>query len=53
MAQFPARRSGHDVATADPYREFEDIYDRMGQLVNAAFLGGQSPGTRLAAGLGA
>ena len=40
MAQFPARRSGRDVATADPYREFEDIYDRMGQLVNAVFMGG-------------
>ena len=40
MAQFPARRSGRDVATADPYREFEDIYDRMGQMVNAAFMRG-------------
>ena len=38
MAQLPARRSRHDVTTADPFREFEDIYDRMGQLVNAAFL---------------
>jgi HSP20 family protein len=42
MAQLPARRSGHDVTTADPFREFEDIYDRMGQLVNAAFLGAPS-----------
>jgi HSP20 family protein len=40
MPQFPARRSGRDVATADPYREFEDIYDRMGQLVNAVLIGG-------------
>ena len=42
MAQLPARRSRHDVTTADPFREFEDIYDRMGQLVNAAFLGAPS-----------
>src|SRR6266576_3577905 len=40
MAQLPARRSGRDVATADPFREFEDIFNRMGQLVNAVFMGG-------------
>lgn len=40
MAQLPARRSGRDVTMADPFREFEDIYDRMGHIVNAAFMGG-------------
>jgi hypothetical protein len=30
MAQLPARRSGRDVTTVEPFREFEDIYDRMG-----------------------
>ena len=40
MAQLPARRSGRDVTTVDPFREFEDIYDRMGQMVNAAFMRG-------------
>jgi HSP20 family protein len=34
----PARRSAQPQLTLiDPSREFEDIYDRMGQLVNAAF----------------
>jgi HSP20 family protein len=42
----PARRSGQQLTLIDPSREFEDIYTRMGQLVNAAF--GDMPLARLA-----
>jgi hypothetical protein len=34
MAQLPARRNGRDVTLADPFREFGDICDRMGKLVD-------------------
>ena len=37
MAMLPTRRSGQHPALIDPTREFEDIYDRMGQLMNFAF----------------
>lgn len=37
MAMLPARRIGHGATVIDPTREFEDIYDRMGQLMNVAF----------------
>lgn len=37
MAALPARRSGQNLTLVDPSREFEDIYSRMGQLVNLAF----------------
>src|SRR5260370_9179024 len=37
MALLPARRSGQNLTLIDPSREFEDIYDRMGQLMNFAF----------------
>jgi HSP20 family protein len=42
----PTRRSGQHPALIDPTREFEDIYDRMGQLMNFAFsnLGLGAPG---------
>ena len=33
----PARRIGQSRSVIDPSREFEDIYDRMGQLMNVAF----------------
>jgi HSP20 family protein len=34
----PVRRStGRNLTVVNPTREFEDIYDRMGQLVNLAF----------------
>ncbi|HEY5988574.1 MAG TPA: Hsp20/alpha crystallin family protein [Streptosporangiaceae bacterium] len=36
MAMLPTRRSGRNLPL-DPSREFEDIYDRMGQLMNLAF----------------
>jgi HSP20 family protein len=36
MAMFPARRTGRTLTLTDPSREFEDIYERMGQLMNAA-----------------
>jgi HSP20 family protein len=36
MAMLPARRGGQNVTILDPSREFEDIYDRMGQLMNLA-----------------
>ena len=36
MAKLPARSSGRNMTLIDPSREFEDIYDRMGQLVNVA-----------------
>jgi HSP20 family protein len=39
MASLPARRSGQTPTLLDPTREFEDIYDRMGQLMNFAFSG--------------
>jgi HSP20 family protein len=39
MAMLPARRSGQNLSLIDPSREFEDIYDRMGQLMNIAFGG--------------
>ncbi|HZZ55050.1 MAG TPA: Hsp20/alpha crystallin family protein [Trebonia sp.] len=38
MAMLPVRRSGGRTLTVvNPSREFEDIYDRMGQLMNLAF----------------
>ena len=37
MALLPARRGGQNLTVTDPSREFEDIYDRMGQLMNLAF----------------
>jgi HSP20 family protein len=37
MALLPVRRSGQNVTVLDPSREFEDIYNRMGQLMNLAF----------------
>jgi HSP20 family protein len=37
MAMLPARRAGRTLTLTDPSREFEDIYDRMGQLMNVAF----------------
>ena len=36
MAALPARRGGRNLTVLDPSREFEDIYNRMGQLVNLA-----------------
>jgi HSP20 family protein len=36
MAMLPARRTGRTLTLTDPSREFEDIYERMGQLMNAA-----------------
>jgi HSP20 family protein len=45
MAALPVRRGGRNTNTmvVNPSREFEDIYDRMGQLMNFAF--GLSPAT--------
>jgi HSP20 family protein len=42
----PARRGGQNHTLVDPSREFEDIYDRMGQLMSFAFgdLGLPRPG---------
>ena len=37
MAMLPARGTRRSMISADPTREIEDIYERMGQLVNAAF----------------
>ena len=38
MAALPVRRSGRNPSNlVNPSREFEDIYDRMGQLMNFAF----------------
>ena len=37
MAQLPARRSARNITLVDPSREFEDIYERMGQLMSMAF----------------
>jgi HSP20 family protein len=42
MAKLPARSSGRNMTLIDPSRAFEDIYDRMGQLVNVALA---DPGT--------
>ncbi len=38
MAMLPVRRGGgRNLTVVNPTREFEDIYDRMGQLMNLAF----------------
>ena len=37
MAALPVRRGGRNPTVVNPSREFEDIYDRMGQLMNFAF----------------
>jgi len=37
MAALPVRRGGRNTSVVNPTREFEDIYDRMGQLMNFAF----------------
>ena len=37
MANLPVRSGGRNTAVISPSREFEDIYDRMGQLMNLAF----------------
>jgi HSP20 family protein len=37
MAMLPARRRGQNLTVVDPLGEFEDIRDRMGQLMNMAF----------------
>ena len=37
MAALPVRRGGRNNTVVNPSREFEDIYDRMGQLMNFAF----------------
>jgi HSP20 family protein len=38
MAMLPTRRnSGRNVTLVNPSHEFEDIYERMGQLMNMAF----------------
>jgi HSP20 family protein len=37
MATLPVRSRGRSTAVVNPSREFEDIYDRMGQLMNLAF----------------
>ena len=38
MLPLPVRRgSGRNLTVVNPSREFEDIYDRMGQLMNLAF----------------
>jgi HSP20 family protein len=39
MATLPVRRGGRNTnaMVVNPSREFEDIYDRMGQLMNFAF----------------
>jgi hypothetical protein len=36
MAQLPARRGARNITMVDPSREFEDIDDRMGQLMSMA-----------------
>ena len=45
MAMLPVRRGGRNTnaMVVNPSREFEDIYDRMGQLMNFAF--GLTPAT--------
>ncbi|HEX4289820.1 MAG TPA: Hsp20/alpha crystallin family protein [Trebonia sp.] len=37
MANLPVRSGGRGTAVINPSREFEDIYDRMGELMNLAF----------------
>jgi HSP20 family protein len=38
MVMLPVRRGGgRNLTVVNPTREFEDIYDRMGQLMNLAF----------------
>src|ERR1700679_2501080 len=37
MAALPVRHGGRNTSVVNPSREFEDIYDRMGQLMNFAF----------------
>jgi HSP20 family protein len=37
MAALPVRRGGRNTSVVNPSREFEDIYDRMGQVMNFAF----------------
>jgi HSP20 family protein len=37
MANLPVRSGGRSTAVINPSREFEDIYDRMGELMNLAF----------------
>jgi len=36
MAMLPVRRGGQSLTVLNPSREFEDIYNRMGQLMNMA-----------------
>ena len=36
MANLPIRRGGRHTHLVNPSREFEDIYDRIGQLMNMA-----------------
>jgi HSP20 family protein len=36
MAMLPSRRSGQALTVVDPSREFEEIYNRMGQLMDLA-----------------
>ena len=36
MAALPSRRGGQTMTVLDPSREFEDIYNRMGQMMNLA-----------------
>ncbi len=37
MAALPVRRGGRNTMVVNPSREFEDVYDRMGQLMNVVF----------------
>ena len=37
MVMLPARTMRRTAGRADPAREFEDIYERIGQLLNGAF----------------
>ena len=37
MAALPVRRGGRNTMVVNPSREFEDVYDRMGQLMNFVF----------------
>jgi hypothetical protein len=39
MAKDPARPDGRNSSLIDPSCEFEDVYDRMGQLVNVTLAG--------------
>jgi HSP20 family protein len=36
MVQLPTRDGGRNIVVFDPSKEFEDIYDRMGQLMGLA-----------------